>query len=392
MNAHSWITIPVLMLLSCAPAGHAVHASSREPVARLRDELEGYEFVGSVDERPPQFDPDAVLPRIHRWLSKGTGLIETSIGGTRTLLLGKIPPEVLQELESSLYPDSTPVPLMILRSSFWTRAAKLQGEGLQIGFKPYVTRTADAGLYISEPETVLFDTFAEYGTLTHELEHAFQRSRELQLPTPPPASRLLSPECLERFGRFLGEVDATRKELPEWVGVFSTFDYKPARYQDLTSGEGLDIHSFHDSLLMANLNYPSWAAHWVSTSDCPQPIRDAAIRISIQSQEFMQKAHASTVRLAELRTRYGWSRIHANTVCQNAASASDRKLCEEEQEFLRSIDRLAIEAVKRIDQTLREGFEDRTRFVKEILNGLPAKLKPALCGTVGTFPILGDCL
>ncbi|NDG85216.1 MAG: hypothetical protein EBX52_09310 [Proteobacteria bacterium] len=394
------------MLLSCGPSGRATHAPgtpfessrpsgpevpSREKIARLREELENYEFVGSADDRPREFNPEAVLPRIHPWLAPGKGLKEASFGGTRAFLLGKIPQEVLKQLETSLYPDSTPVPLMILRASFWVRAETMQSKGIQIGFKSYVPHTTDAGIYLSEPETLLFDTFAEYGTLTHEIEHSLQQKKNRSLTRNESPGSPLSARCLDSFGRFLAEVDATTEELPEWLGVFSTFDYKPERYRPLHDPEGLDFHSFHDALLMANLNYPSYAAHWVSTSDCPAALLDAAVRISIESQEFMQKAHAATLKLHEIRARFGWACIHANTLCRNPASANALELCAEDREFLGTIDELAKTAIKNIDEVLETGYEDRTRKTREILNGLPVNLKETLCRSTGAFSFLGEC-
>jgi hypothetical protein len=133
MKTPAWIPIPLMILLSCAPPGRA-NPANRETIAKIRADLESYAFVGSVDDRPREFNPEVILPRIHSWLAPGFGLRRTSIGGTRAFLLAKIPSEVLRDLETSLYPDSTPVPLMILRSSFWTRVAKLQDEGLEVGF------------------------------------------------------------------------------------------------------------------------------------------------------------------------------------------------------------------------------------------------------------------
>ena len=381
------------LLVGCGNPSHGSLRVTPAPseIIKLRSELEDYDYVGSIDDRPSQFNPEMVLKRIHPWLVPGTGLRTHRIGDSSAFILQPIPEQVLQDLNSILYPDSTPVPLLFLRSNFWTRAARLQKEGYQIGFKAYTPRSADVGVYIAEKNILLFDTFAEYGTLSHELEHALQHQKILLTFSPRTTHPELSENCIEQLGRFLGEVDATRVELKEWRGTFSTFEYRPERYRTLREVTDMEFHNFYDSLLMANLNYPSYAVNWVSQSDCPISIKQAATHISEESQDLMQRAHEAVLQLNDLRIHYGWTSIRANTVCSNPSSIQDKSLCEQDQDFLIHLDSLARDASDSIDQILDRGFTERTAFIRKTLNEFSPELKKVLCKNVSSFSILGDC-
>ena len=108
-------------------------------------------------------------------------------------------------------------------------------------------------------------------------------------------------------------------------------------------------------------------------------------------QVFMQQAHKSVVRLSELRSEYGWNRIRSNSICRSPIADQNRSVCEKDLNFLVSLDSLAHTAFEAIDLTLERGALERTSFVRETLNQLPAEYKEVLCKNTLAYSILGDC-
>ncbi len=382
------------VLVACSRAGadsHPFSIPTPQEIRTLRTELESYRYVGTADRRPEAFNPEKILPRIHPWLAHGFGLRLGSRGPFRAFFLRPIPSDVVASLNEILYDDSTPVPLMILRSSFWIRAAKLQREGFEIGFKVYESGSTEAGVFFEHGNTMLFDTMAEYGTLSHELRHGFQFAALGKTRAPSLRHPDLTDSCVDAFGRFLGELDSTGVELNEWIGVFRTFEYKPERYRTFTDVTQADFHNFHAALLEANLNYPSLASEWVSRSDCPDSVKNANIEISKVSQELLIRIRKATDELSNLRAGYAWSCVHKNTICKNNILPADREICKESEVFASRLDQRADAAMKVIDHLLKTGGEERIRHTRDMLALIPDSYKPVLCKNVRAFALAGNC-
>ena len=59
--------------------------------------------------------------------------------------------------------------------------------------------------------------------------------------------------------------------------------------------------------------------------------------------------------------------------------------------FFGTMDQQAINANSAIDQALKQGFEERTTFVKQALNRLPNAYQKVFCKNAQAYSILGDC-
>ena len=369
-------------------------APTRSGIESLRKTLEGYKGIATPENRDSKFNPEVILPQIHPWFAPGKGLsLKKPRDSRQAYLLKPIPAPVLQELDEALYPDSVPVPLMILRSSFWRRVAALEGE-LHFGFKGYEARNLEVGVYFSGSKTLLFDTFAEYGTLTHELRHHRQFTELARTHDPEEKAEGLSEDCLDQFGHFLGEMDSTTAELPEWSGVFSTLDLKPAEARLAKEASELPFDHFYLNLLTANLNYPSIAATWVAKSDCPAPIKNAATALSEQSIRYTLEARKPGIEFTGIRTRFGMTSLFLNHSCQTGTSAgmdAEPRDCERAAKELAQTDPKAAPLLNELEAVLARGPGERMELARNKLNALPDSYRQVLCKNVLAFSLFVDC-
>ena len=368
---------------------------TQQQIAELRKFLENYNNVGTVDNRDPKYNPEAVIPQIHPWLAINVGMKRRRIDANyEAYILKQIPQNVLDDLKTELYLDSYPVPLMILRRSFWVRVRDLQSKGFTIGFKVYVPNTADEGVYIDGANTFLFDTFAEYGTLTHEYEHYRQYQRLKVTHDHWITNNHLSQNCIDNFGRFLAEVDATTAELPEWISTFKTYDYKPQEAKDLTSTFGVLDFFFYRNMLAGNLSYPEFAFQWVLKSECPQNVKDTAFKIADQTAKYNEKMSNITRTLLGVKMGYEKACADANTICSGSADQwlpENQSTCQQDQVFLKGMDAEAATSADQIDRALWQGYEDRINFVRQTLGALPEDYQKVFCKNALAYSFLGDC-
>jgi hypothetical protein len=189
-------------------------------------------------------------------------------------------------------------------------------------------------------------------------------------------------------------MDSTTAELPEWSGVFSTLDLKPAEARLAKEASELPFDHFYLNLLTANLNYPSIAATWVAKSDCPAPIKNAATALSEQSIRYTLEARKPGIEFTGIRTRFGMTSLFLNHSCQTGISAgmdAEPRDCERAAKELAQTDPKAAPLLNELEAVLARGPGERMELARNKLNALPDSYRQVLCKNVLAFSLFVDC-
>ncbi|HUP56298.1 MAG TPA: hypothetical protein VM598_02520 [Bdellovibrionota bacterium] len=334
-------TLPLLLLGMLVPFFGCQESGSADPTGTYPNSLVTRADIDQIRERltfidarvslttPPQRKPrelqvEGILKRIHpalaareRWSDRSKLLKKEWIGQYEYLKLIKPVAPVLDEITKVTYDDSVDSGFAILQASFWRRVDKLQKEGMDIAFISSSPETI-AGIYYDTYGMIGIDLFANSGTLTHELRHAYQAGKVRGQLWP----AALESDCREVASAYFGELDSTTIQLRSWIPVIKSLPLMP---RDATEAKriGVWVDLSPTMALSANLDYPVSAAQWVLREEsCPTELRDLVN--SIVAVVYPQKAKATGAELLELTgLRYEATEILSGTITEAARAQLD---------------------------------------------------------------------
>jgi hypothetical protein len=373
------------LLLIHAAMATGCGAASRASIEALYEQLSFIRFGSFTPStlprnRPANYQPAEMLPKVHSWLTPGSGLYYATLDQYRYAVLKPIPPKVFREILEATYPDETHTGFAILGAKFWREVEQLQREGFTVGFVAEAPQEI-VGIYYSMHKFIGFDIFANEATLLHERRHHQQhedqarRERSRRTKTwfgwRDPIS-WIPQACLDSAGSYFGELDSTTQQLSSWMAVISQLPVMP---KDLSQARRIDaMHMLTiPQLLSSNLEYPVSAADWIIRQEaCPSELRHAAEELKIElTRQKLSVANDTLSKLNFLRGRA----IRLMTDGESSAEVA-RQIETHKSEVVRNLEAVVV---------------IRSAEIRRILNRLDDELRHELCERAGGFAFLADC-
>ena len=400
----TWIVL-LLTLFACArdEQGTAANAAdlggpgTAEGRDAIYQHLMEFDGIGINANRDSTQQPENVLVKLHSYLTEGRGLKRITIDGHEALVINRLPDQVLRQVMAVAFPDTFRSGFEILQASFWQGVRDAMSEGLTIGFLEPDPSFNVSGVYFEKYNykrgLILIDVFAGDGTLKHEHRHFLQaraanaRANARWRWDWGPST--ISETCLTATDRFLGELDATTTELPNWVGVFQTLDITPAWHKNAKAGDKDPIRFPQKDVLGTNLDYPGRTAAALKGLDCPQELIEAATKIGSSTDTFSTNAFETyTLPLSTLRMEHFRDSLYVNTSC---AASPAPVACASKQARLAAIPGAAQTIKDALDSALRAEVIDRPNRIRAAFAALPEDLQEDLCEYASSYELLVDC-
>ncbi|MGZ3659232.1 MAG: hypothetical protein ACXVB9_11035 [Bdellovibrionota bacterium] len=393
----------LLLLAACSKGGGGETADAADlgtpGTTLMRDSvyehLQEFDSIGINANRDASHHPENVIDKLHSYLTEGRGLKRIQIDGHETLVLKRLPESVYQQILAVAFPDNFRSGFEVLQASFWKQVHDALAEGLTIGFLEPDPSFNVSGVYFEKFNwgrgLILIDVFAGEGTLMHEHRHYVQalkaKARAKARGWDDEGPSAISQNCLAQTSRFLGELDSTTTELPNWIGVFQTLDVTPAWHKTAKRGDSDPVRFPQVFMLVTNLDYPGRSATGLKSQDCPQELLDAATKIKSSTDDFETKlTQGYTSRLFSLRMED----FHAWTYLNSSCSASS-DVCTEKQSRIAAIPGEAQAIKDTVDNTLRAESADRPERIRQVFASLPDSIQEDLCEYAAGYELLVDC-
>jgi hypothetical protein len=399
--------LTALFLAACSRGdgnGTAVAADLGQPGTiasrdALYEHLQEFDSIGIAANRDETHLPENVLPKLHGWLAEGKGLKRIKIDGREALVIRRLPDAVYRQLQNVAFPETFPSGFEVLQASFWKGVRAAMDEGLTIGFLEPDPSFNVSGVFYETYNwhrgLILIDVFAGEGTLQHEHRHYLQsldfNKRENARSWYDPGPTVIAEACLTATNRFLGELDSTTTEFPNWIGVFQTLDVAPAWHRDARKGQADPVRFPQSFILVTNLDYPGRSATGLQGQDCPDELLAAVAKIKSSTDDFETRVtDGYTSKLFSLRMEHFHAAVALNSVCGSATGAL-ADACEHKRQRLAAIPAEAQGIKDSLDTLLRAEAVDRPARIKAAFGALSPELQSDLCEYGNAYGFLVDC-
>ncbi len=295
------------------------------------------------------------------------------------VLLDRIPDRVLASLTKSAYQKTEPSVFMILNSTFWKQAGKLQKKGIQIGFLSPKSSSGLNGVYFPENKTILLSIFAAPGTLEHEYRHDTQSKLQVKLDRIKCEEYTIDSICISELKRFFGEIDSTTHEFESWIDTFpninTDFEHESPinRIQTRFSPISPVIDIFEKNIL-----YPVNENRDLNKGACSNEIKEMASKIK-DRVDFVNRNG-----LSDLLTSLNTSIFRSQMIWE---SITDENRMDSYHEFQAESDSLK----NTINELIKRESESRRSDLKNQIPVWFEKYHGELCDRIASYRLLADC-